>query len=169
MIRPARLSDAPSITKIYNHYVKHSIATFEEQALAAAEMQQRMQSVFEAELPWLVAEDVGKLVGYAYASPFKTRSAYRFSVEVTVYLAAELGGGGWGTMLYNGLFEQLKERSVHAIIAGISLPNPASVKLHENKGMQKVAHFNQVGYKFNQWVDVGYWQLLIDSDEKSNV
>lgn len=96
------------------------------------------------------------MIGYAYASKWKGRCAYRYSVEVSVYLHAEQSGQGMGTALYSALFKQLSELGYHVAIGGIALPNAASVALHEKFGMKKVAHFKEIGFKFGQWVDVGY-------------
>ena len=121
----------------------------------AAEMQARMSAVAELGYPWLVAEADDAVVGYAYANRWRERSAYRFSVESTVYLAQHASGRG----LYQALFDELRQRDVHVVIGGITLPNPASVALHEKMGMRKVAEFPEVGFKQGQWLDVGYWQL----------
>ncbi|RLQ22893.1 GNAT family N-acetyltransferase [Seongchinamella sediminis] len=158
MIRAAQPSDSEQLAAIYNHYIRHSLATFEEQELDSGAMRERMQRVAELGYPWLVAEEGGAICGYAYATRWRERSAYRFSVESTVYLAPAAGGRGWGTQLYSALFDELKELGVHAVIGGITLPNPASVALHEKMGMRKVAEFPQVGFKQGQWLDVGYWQ-----------
>ena len=161
MIRDAAAADSAAIAGIYNHYVEHSIVTFEEEPVAASEMAERLEEVFSAKLPWLVAERDGQVVGYAYASKWKGRCAYRFSTEVTVYLHHEAGGKGIGTELYGRLFPILKERGLHAAMGGIALPNPVSIALHEKFGMEKVAHFKEVGYKFDRWIDVGYWARTI--------
>ena len=158
MIRPVVLSDSTGITKIYNYYVSNSLVTFEEKPVLEGEMVKRIQAIGSSGLPWLVLEDNGEVVGYAYASAWKGRVAYRFSVEVTVYLANDTTGKGWGTQLYQALFSELAKKNIHAAIGGISLPNEASIALHEKLGMVKVAHFKEVGHKFDQWVDVGYWQ-----------
>jgi phosphinothricin acetyltransferase len=158
MIRDAVAADAARITEIYNHYVLHSIVTFEEEPIAAEEMAARMDEVRAAPLPWIVAEVAGNVAGFAYASKWKGRCGYRFSTEVTVYLDSEAGGRGMGTALYGRLFPMLTERGVHAAMGGIALPNRASIALHEKFGMEKVAHFKEVGYKFGTWIDVGYWQ-----------
>jgi len=117
-----------------------------------------------AGLPWLVAVEEGAVVGYAYATKWKERSAYRFSVEVSVYLSNQSHGRGLGAKLYETLFSTLKEGGIHAVMGGITLPNLASVALHEKMGMKKVAHFEKVGFKFDQWHDVGYWQLSLDNE-----
>ncbi|WP_341503925.1 arsinothricin resistance N-acetyltransferase ArsN1 family B [Gallaecimonas sp. GXIMD4217] len=161
-IRTATPPDATAIAAIYNHYVVDSIATFEEAPVADDDMAGRIEQVRSQGLPWLVAEDErGQVLGYAYASPWKARAAYRHSVEITVYLAPSAGGRGLGTRLYRALFKVLAAGQVHAVMAGIALPNPASVALHEKLGLSQVAHFQQVGRKFDRWIDVGYWQLLL--------
>ena len=159
MIRDAVDRDADALARIYNHYIEHSPATFEEILLDAEAFRGRMAAVSEQGLPWLVAEEGVELIGYAYASRWRERSAYRFSVESTVYLAPYCSGGGWGTRLYTELFDRLEALGLHAVIGGITLPNPSSVALHEKMGMEKVAHFPEVGFKQGQWLDVGYWQL----------
>jgi L-amino acid N-acyltransferase YncA len=95
------------------------------------------------------------------ATKWRERFAYRFSVEVTVYLAPTFTGNGVGSQLYDALFSVLKSRSIHSVIGGITLPNLASVALHEKFGLEKVAHFKEVGFKFEQWKDVGYWQGVL--------
>jgi phosphinothricin acetyltransferase len=153
--------DAEAISRIYNHYVRQTIVTFEDQPVLPAEMTQRIQDIASASLPWLVAEAEGRLVGYAYGSPWRRRSAYRFSVETTVYLAADALRRGTGTSLYRVLLGELRRLGFHVVIGAIALPNPASVALHEKLGFAKVAHFPEVGFKFGQWIDVGYWELAL--------
>ncbi len=157
-VRHSELADADALAAIYNHYIETSIITFEEQPITAAEMARRIGEVQSASFPWLVAESDGEVVGYAYATRWKPRSAYRFAAEITVYLAPERAGQGIGSLLYTHLFQQLRSQGIHVVIGGISLPNPASVALHEKLGLRKVAHFEEVGFKFNRWIDVGYWQ-----------
>ncbi|MFC1885731.1 arsinothricin resistance N-acetyltransferase ArsN1 family B [Thermodesulfobacteriota bacterium] len=161
IIRPATLRDAEDVVDIYNHYILNTVITFEEQSVSPEDLSKRIQKVFSENLPWLVAEQDGKIVGYAYASQWKDRSAYRFSVECTIYLTPSLQSQGLGTKLYTALFETLRCRTVHAVVGTIALPNPASIALHEKFGMKKVAHFKEVGFKFNKWVDVGYWEVLL--------
>ena len=159
MIRNAAKKDSAKIAEIYNHYILNSSITFEENPLSETEIISRIENVQNSGLPWLVAEIDGGVVGYAYATKWNDRSAYRFSVETTVYLTHEMKGNGLGTELYSVLFQKLKESGVHVAIGGITLPNTASIRLHEKLGMKKVAHFEKVGFKFNQWLDVGYWQI----------
>ena len=154
------MDDASAIAAIYNYYILHTVVTFEEVVISAEEMAERIRTV-TARFPWLVLEEEGKIKGYAYAGEWKTRSAYKYTVESSVYLAAAEIGRGMGTALYEALFEKLQPLKIHAVIGGISLPNAASVALHEKMGFEKIGHFAAVGYKFDQWVDVGYWELLL--------
>jgi L-amino acid N-acyltransferase YncA len=161
VIRQATEADTPALAAIYNHYIAHTIVTFEETPVAAGEMARRLADVQAGAFPWLVALDGPRLLGYAYATPWRPRSAYRFSAEVTVYLESGATGRGVGSALYGALFPMLEARGIHVVMGGISLPNDASVALHEKFGMRKVAHFAEVGFKFNHWVDVGYWQRTL--------
>ena len=161
LIRPATATDSRRIAAIYNHYILNSTVTFEEEAVSVADMAGRIAEVESDALPWLIAERDGQVVGYAYASKWKGRCAYRFSVESTIYLAAGMGGHGIGSLLYAALLAQLKEQGLHTVIGGIALPNPGSIALHEKFGMTRVAQFKEVGFKFGQWIDVGYWQGLL--------
>lgn len=163
MIRVATPSDAAGVATLYNHYVTHTIITFEEETIPADEMARRIEAVQSAALPWLVAESAGKLAGYAYATPWKPRSGYRFSAEITVYLDPGHAGRGIGSALYARLFPLLRERGINAVLGGIALPNEASIALHEKFGMRKVAHIEQVGFKFDRWIDVGYWQRSLQT------
>jgi len=160
-VRDAVAADAEAMARIYNYYVNQTIVTFEEKAISSSEICQRLQEVQSSSLPWLVAKRGGKIVGYAYASRWKGRCAYRFSTEVTVYVAPVDTGHGIGSMLYGQLLPALKENDIHTAIGGIALPNEASVALHEKFGFTKVAHFREVGFKFKRRIDVGYWQSLL--------
>lgn len=161
-IRPAQARDAEAIAKIYNHYVLNTIITFEEVVVSVDEMAKRINDIVATDLPWLVAEENGRIVGYAYASKWKARAAYRYTLESTVYLAPDQVTKGVGTKLYDELFAQLRKKSIHVVMGVIALPNESSVILHEKFGMHKAAHFSEVGYKFNRWLDVGYWQVMLD-------
>jgi L-amino acid N-acyltransferase YncA len=161
IVRAAGSGDAEAIAAIYNHFVAETVVTFEEDPVAVAEMARRIEATRSSGFPWLVTELDQQVVGYAYAAPWKSRSAYRFACEVTVYLAPDRGGRGLGSALYAALFPLLDAKGLHVAIGGISLPNEASVALHERFGMHKVAHFEQVGFKLGRWVDVGYWQRTL--------
>lgn len=161
-IRFATPKDAPAIANIYNYYILETTATFEETIISADEMASRIKATIALDLPWLVAENEDEtVIGYAYASKWKGRCAYRFSVETTVYLAPDQSGKGLGRQLYERLFAELKSRDYHVVIGGITLPNPASVALHEKMGLTHMGTFKEVGYKFGRWIDVGYWQKIL--------
>lgn len=161
MIRPATPADVAAIARIYNHYVLNTTVTFEEESVTEAEMNGRLADIQAARLPWLVAVEADHVLGYAYAGKWKARSGYRFSVESTVYLDPTATGRGYGTDLYSALLAMLRTHGVHAVIGGVALPNAASVALHEKLGFKPVARFHEVGWKFEQWIDVGYWQLIL--------
>lgn len=160
-IRTAGADDAAAVAAIYNHYVAATCVTFETTPVDAHEMTGRIAEVLDAGLPWLVADAAAGVAGFAYASKWKGRRAYRFSVESTVYLDKDRTGRGIGRSLYSRLLEDIRVCRMHAVIGGIALPNAASVALHERLGFSKVAHFEQVGFKQDRWIDVGYWQLLL--------
>ncbi len=160
-IREADASDAVSIARIYNYYVENTVITFEEEAVPNEAMARRINEVHAIPLPWLVAELDGAVVGYAYASRWKARSAYRNSVETTIYLEHGREGRGTGTALYSALLRQLREQGLHVAIGGAALPNPASVALHEKLGFAYIGTFGQVGFKHGRWIDVGYWQIRL--------
>lgn len=160
MIRDCVAEDAVRIAEIYNYYVQNTVISFEEEPITAEMMLERMTKITQS-LPWLVYEDEGVVIGYGYASPWKERAAYRHSVECSVYLDREKVRRGIGTELYHALVDRLKALSVHCIIGGVALPNDASVGLLEKFGFEKVAHFKEVGMKLGKWVDVAYWQQII--------
>ena len=169
MIRPAESADADGIAAIYNYYVANTVVTFEEEQCTAQQMAARVRETLALDLPWLVAEnDGGQVIGYAYASRWNGRCSYRYSLEITVYLSHLVMAQGWGSRLYDALFGELRKRPVHVLIAGIALPNAASIALHEKFGMRKVAHFSEVGHKLGQWHDVGYWQVMRDDAQSSS-
>jgi L-amino acid N-acyltransferase YncA len=158
-LRPATLADASQIAAIYNPYILETVISFEEAAVSSDEMALRIADTLQTGLPWLVAEQNGQILGYAYASKWKGRCAYRYAVESSVYLAKAARGQGLGSTLYRALLAQLRIDGRHTVIGGVALPNAASVALHEKLGFKSVALFKEVGYKFGQWIDVGYWQL----------
>jgi L-amino acid N-acyltransferase YncA len=161
MIRNVKPEDATAIADIYNHYTKNTIITFEEEEISESDLADRIKDVISDHLPWIVAEIDGEILGYAYTTKWKSRSAYRYTVESTIYLAPEKVGHGVGSRLYKELISRVKQANMHAIIGVIALPNPSSVSLHEKFGFKRVAYFEEVGTKFDKWIDVGDWQLLL--------
>jgi len=161
VIRDALLEDAPVIAEIYNYYVRETIITFEETPVSPAEIKKRILTAQSSALPWLTAELKDEIVGYAYAGRWRERTAFRFSVELTVYVHPDHHRHGIGCHLYRRLLPALKAEGVHTALGGIALPNNASIGLHEKFGFKKVSHFKEVGFKLNRWIDVGYWQLIL--------
>jgi len=160
MIRVATGADAAAITAIYNYYIKNTTVTFEETPLESADLAQRIAAV-SADFPWLVLEHGARILGYAYASRFHARSAYRSTVETTVYVANDAHRGGVGTELYGDLLERLRALKLHRALGVIALPNEASVALHEKLGFRKVGELEEVGWKFSRWINVGYWERAL--------
>ncbi len=158
MIRNVTTNDASQICQIYNYYIKETIVTFEEEPIDSDKMEGRIREV-TSEHPWIVYEEDGRILGYAYAHTWRNRSAFRYSLESTVYLDQEVTGRGIGSKLYARLLEMLEDQGIHRVIGVISLPNEGSVKLHEKFGFKKVAHYSEVGLKFGRWIDIGSWQL----------
>lgn len=159
-IRNATEADAQAICGIYNVYVLGTIVTFEQQQVAAPEMAARIGDV-SAAYPWLLAETDRGIMAYAYATRWRSRAAYDHTAESTIYVREDQHRSGIGYPLYLALLDELRRRAVHAVVGCIALPNPASVAFHEKCGFRKVAHFAEVGRKFDQWVDVGFWQLSL--------
>ncbi|RZL10214.1 MAG: N-acetyltransferase family protein [Rubrivivax sp.] len=156
-IRPFAPGEEHGICELYNHYISHTTVTFEETPLSAQAMRARIDD-YRQHYPWLVCETEGQIVGYSYASKFHHRAAYRHTVESTVYVRQGFGRRGIGQALYQPLLRQLARQGCHVALAAIALPNEGSAGLHEALGFTKAGHFSQVGRKFDQWIDVGYWE-----------
>ncbi|MCH9058102.1 MAG: N-acetyltransferase [Planctomycetes bacterium] len=164
IVRLARDTDIPAITGINDWYIARTAANFHAQPTGEEAMLDQWRHTRER-YPWLVAEASGAVIGFARASPWKGRCAYDWSAEVTVYVHHEHHRKGAGAALYVRLFEILRNQGYRTVLAGITQPNQASVRLHERMGMTKVGHMKRVGWKFQAWHDVGYWQLeLVDDD-----
>lgn len=162
MIRSIKAEDIKDICNIYNYYIENTKITFEEQLVTEDIMKGRVSDILK-NYPWIIFEEEGQILGYAYASRWKSRKAYDFSVESSIYVDTKFGGRGIGSSLYKELIERLTKININAVIGGVALPNEPSVKLHEKLGFIKVAQFPSVGYKFGTWLDVGYWQLNLRS------
>jgi L-amino acid N-acyltransferase YncA len=167
LIRPARPDDAPGCLEIYAPIVIDTHTSFETQAPSAGEFASRIKNILK-NYPWLVAEIDGRIAGYVYARRHRERAAYRFSVEVSVFIADGFRRRGVGRMLYLELFDVLRRQGYFNAFAGIALPNDASVALHESLGFKPVGVYPKTGYKFNRWHDVGWWSLRL-RDESDRV
>lgn len=161
-IRYATATDATGIADIYAPYVRDTAISFELEPPDAKEMAKRIETVV-ARYPWLVAEADGRLLGYAYAGEHRNRAAYRWDVDVGIYLAADAHRQGLGRRLYARLFHILRALGLVNAYAGITLPNAGSVGLHEACGFQPVGIYRRVGYKCAAWHDVGWWQLALQA------
>lgn len=160
MIRPAQPGDAAAIADIYAPYVTDTAISFETTPPDAAEMTRRLTACLETH-PWLVAENGGRIAGYAYAGRFSGRAAYSWSAEVTAYLHSDYQHQGLGTRLYRTLFNILGRQGFHGLFAGITLPNAASVALHRTMGMTEVGVYHEVGFKFGRWHDVAWMGMTL--------
>ncbi|HFU4450455.1 TPA: N-acetyltransferase family protein [Streptococcus suis] len=165
-IRSAQIEDAAGLVAIYAPYVETTAITFETQVPTVEDFASRIKKTLE-KFPYLVAEEEGALVGYAYASTYYARAAYDWTVELSVYVSNEARGKGIGSLLYDALEEELTARGFKNFLACIALPNPASLALHEKRGYEQVAYFKNVGYKFDTWHDIVWLQksLVGEMDE----
>jgi len=160
MIRFVEPKDAAEICGIYNFYVVNTVISFEEQAVSVSEMEKRIRDI-TAKYPWLVIEENGKILGYGYINEYRSRCAYRYTAEITIYLKNGEEGKGLGTELMRRIIEETRNRDIHSLISAIAIPNERSVSIHEKFGFEKIGHFKEVGFKFNHWIDVGYWELVL--------
>ncbi|HEL2473791.1 TPA: N-acetyltransferase [Streptococcus suis] len=156
-IRSARTEDAADLVAIYAPYVEKTAITFETEVPTVEAFASRIEKTLE-KFPYLVAEEEGRVVGYAYASTYYARAAYDWTVELSVYVSREARGKGIGSLLYDALEEELTARGFKNFLACIALPNPASLALHKKRGYEQVAYFKNVGYKFDTWHDIVWLQ-----------
>ncbi len=161
MIRKVTPQDASEVAAIYNYYIEKTTITFEESCLSDLDLSARIEDLTSRNYPWLVYQLDGRVVGYAYAAPWRTRAAYRFTVESAVYVDRSVVGTGIGSQLYEKLFEELAENGFKTVLSLIALPNQKSVRMHEKFGFLPAGHHREVGFKFDQWIDVGVWQLML--------
>ena len=158
MIRNVQIEDAQQLLDIYNYFVVNTVITFDLEALSLDAFKEKITTV-STDYPFIVYEENSEILGYAYGSKFRPKPAYNNTVESTVYLKHGAQGKQIGSKLYNELLFLLKQKNVHVVLGVLTLPNEASVKLHEKFGFKEVAHLKEVGLKFGKWQDVGFWQL----------
>ncbi|HFU4110092.1 TPA: N-acetyltransferase family protein [Streptococcus suis] len=156
-IQSAQIEDAADLVAIYAPYVENTAITFETEIPTVADFASRIEKTLE-KFPYLVAVEEGQILGYAYASTYYARAAYDWTVELSVYVSREVRGKGIGSLLYAALEEELTARGFKNFLACIALPNPASLALHKKRGYEQVAHFKNVGYKFDTWHDIVWLQ-----------
>ncbi|WP_156009336.1 GNAT family N-acetyltransferase [Streptococcus ruminantium] len=162
-IRSVRPSDVEELVAIYAPYVEETVITFETQVPTATEFADRIEKILE-KFPYLVAEEEGRILGYAYASTYYPRAAYDWTVELSIYISQKARGQGIGNLLYSHLEKELIARGFKNFLACISIPNPASLALHEKMGYKQVAHLKKVGYKFGNWHDIVWLQKSLVED-----
>jgi len=163
VIRLARDEDVPALLEIYAPIVRDTAISFELAPPSEAELRARVRAILE-KTPWLVCAEGGAVCGYAYAGPFRARPAYQWTAEATVYVAEAHRGKGMARALYTALFAGLRLLGYRRVYAGIALPNPASVRMHEALGFAPVGVFTGAGFKLGRWHDVGFWQLSLGDD-----
>lgn len=161
MIRNVQLSDAKRIAEIYNPYIKDTIITFEEELVTEEDIAERIKAITKKNFPYIVYEENDDVVGYAYLSNWRSRSAYDITLETSVYIDKKAQAKGLGTILYAELINRAREINIHSLIGVISLPNPISQKLHEKFNFELVGNFKESGLKFNKFIDVEFWQLIL--------
>ena len=167
-IRPASLADIPAITAIYAHAVKHGTASFELEPPTEAEMTRRMQAVLDGKFPYIVAEIDGELAGYAYASLYRTRPAYRFTVEDSVYIAPDMQRRGLGKILLEKLIEECTARGYRQMIAVIGdSDQAASIGVHKACGFEPAGNLKSIGWKFGKWLDTPLMQRTLGDGAKT--
>jgi L-amino acid N-acyltransferase YncA len=164
-IRFATPADASAVAEIYGPFCEDSPITFETERPTVPEIENRIRGIVER-FPWLICENENEVIGYAYAGPHRDRAAYRWCVDVAIYLSEKRRGQGHGTALYTVLFELLRIQGYFQAYAGVTLPNPASIRLHQRLGFEAVGIYRQVGYKANAWHDVSWWALSLQAADR---
>jgi phosphinothricin acetyltransferase len=165
IIRLAERSDIPGILEIYSPFIRDTSVTFEEEIPSEESFWERMKGILR-ELPFLVCEIDGKIAGYAYASGYRSRASYRWSREVSVYIHPNFQRKSIGHALYTSMNEMIRFQGVANLLAIITMPNEPSVAFHEKFGYTKCAEFSKVGYKMNQWQNVGWFELFIQNENE---
>jgi phosphinothricin acetyltransferase len=161
-VRPAALGDLAAVQAIYAHHVRTGLGTFEEEPPSAEDMRQRYEAVRSRGLPWIVAELDGAIAGYAYAGPFRPRAAYRYTVEDSVYVAADRTGRGVGRAMLQALIDECERLGLRQMAAVIGdSGNDASIALHRACGFELKAVLPGLGFKFGRWVDVVWMQRAL--------
>lgn len=159
MIRPVHLDDAQQLLDIYNYYVVNTTVTFDLEAVSLESFKEKIRTI-SVDYPFIVFEEQQEVLGFAYGSRFRPKPAYNHTVESTIYIKHGHHGKQIGSLLYHDLLHLLKQKDFHIVLGVLTLPNEASVRLHEKFGFQQVAFLNEVGLKFGSWQDVGFYQLM---------
>ena len=161
MIRPVHINDAQELLEMYNYYVINTTVNFDIEPLSLKTFTDKL-NIITADYPFIVLEENNEILGYAYGSRFRPRAAYNYVAESTVYVKHTAHGKQIGSKLYTELIRLLKETDLHTVLGVLTIPNEASIKLHEKFGFEQVANLKEVGLKFGEWQNVGIWQLNLD-------
>jgi phosphinothricin acetyltransferase len=161
MIRAVTLKDTEELIEIYNFYVINTVVNFDEMPVSIKSFEEKIKLI-TTNYPFIVFEENNEILGYAYGSRFRPRPAYNYTVESTVYVKNGAHGKQIGSKLYTELLALLKQQKFKSVLGVLTIPNPASVKLHEKFGFKQVAHLKDVGFKFEAWLDVGIFQLELN-------
>ena len=167
-LRLASPDDSSQILDIYGPIIENTSISFKYQVPSGSAFRDRIQNILKTH-PWLVCVYQGQVVGYAYAGPHRSREAYRWSTETSVYIAEGFQQKGIASSLYRALLEGLQIQGYYTALAGITLPNRASVSFHQSYGFTPVGTYHQVGFKFGQWHSVGWWEYQLKSDDTEPV
>jgi phosphinothricin acetyltransferase len=168
IVRPALPADADALAAIYGHYVLHGFGTFEESAPSPSEMETRRRSVADRGLPYFVADDGGRVLGFGYAGPFRTRAAYRYTVEDSVYIAPDAVGRGIGKAVLTPVIEACRLFGIHQVVAVIGdTGNAASIALHRALGFERCGVGRGFGYKAGRWLDVVWMQKALNGGDEA--
>jgi phosphinothricin acetyltransferase len=161
VLRPYAPADIPAVTRIYGHYVRDTVITFETEEPDEAEMATRFATIAGKGHPLLIAEAAGRVIGFAYASTYRAREAYRFTCEDSIYLAPDAVGKGLGGMLLRRLIEDSSKAGLRQMVAVITAERANSIRLHEKHGFRFVGRYEALGYKFDRWLDVVHMQRAL--------
>ena len=161
MIRNVKMSDAKDITEIYNYYIENTVITFQTDLLSVEETEKKIEEILLKGFPYIVYEENNEVIGYAYAGVWRDRKAYEITLETSIYLDQSKIKKGIGRQLYKELIERSRQIGVHSLIGGVSVPNEGSKKLHLEFGFELLGTFKEVGQKFNKYVSVEFWQLML--------
>jgi phosphinothricin acetyltransferase len=159
MLRDVKISDAVRITEIYNYYIENTVVTFDEETITVNDTEQKIAGILKKHYPFIVYEEAGQIIGYAYLNTWRPHSAYNITLETSVYLDARFTGKGVGSILYQELIARARKMNIHSLIGVLSIPNEASRRLHEKFGFRIAGTFKEAGCKFNRLIDVEYRQL----------
>lgn len=164
-VRSVALEDAKHLVEIYRPYVEETAITFDYAVPSIYEFEEKITKIIQ-NYPFFIAEKDDKILGYAYAGEFYPKDAYKWTAEITIYLDKDARGKGIGETLYANLEKELLDRGIYNLTSCIAYPDEGSISFHEKRGYRKVAHFEKVGYKFERWWDVVWYQKDIRDENK---